>query len=186
MLNSSSDKSLQDLSQRVIISNKICPTLNKFLGKKEIIIEEIDGLYDALLRHCHGLLSKTDLQSLRVTHDNIFPSTHGWAFRKGTPYLRYINKYIIWFHEFGLQKKWSAELTTPPRKLGIRFDGASVQDDDSKSSKFFGQFVLWILGIAFSISCFIAELLVHGMCAKRTKYFFRKIRKKISKKPFKK
>lgn len=168
MLNSSSDKSILELSHRVTLTKEVRPALHEFIGKKQMIIEELDVIIDALLKPDDGTLTKEDLRTMRVTRDNIFPSNHAWAFKKGAPYLHHINKYILWFCENGLQKKWSEKLMNPPSNIRLRFDGSTSQtfdDDDfsSKRNKMFGQFVLWIIGIALSCLCFIGEVVVHKL-----------------------
>lgn len=167
MLNSSSDSSLQELSHRLTLTKELRPALHEFIGKKQMIIEELDVIIDALLKPDDGTLTKEDLRSMRVTRDNIFPSNHAWAFKKGAPFLYHINKYLLWFCENGLQKKWSEKLMNPPPNVTLRFDGSTSQtfdDDDfsSKRDKLFGQFVLWIIGIGLSCFCFIGEIVVHN------------------------
>lgn len=169
MLNSSSDKRLRRLAQRVMLSDKICPALKKVIGRKEFVIEEIDGLYDSLKYDCNDILMGNDFNSLSVTRDNIFPSSHAWAFRKGTPFLSYMNRYIFWFHESGLQQKWSEELTTIPKDF--RFAGLSKKDESSGTNKnlFAGQYVLLIIGTVVSSLCFVAEIVVHSIAMFRQK-----------------
>lgn len=171
MLNSSSDKRVRRLAQNVILTDHVCPALKKVIGRKEFLIEEIDGLYNALKCDCSGFLVGDDFHSLSVTRDNIFPSTHAWAFRKGTPFLDYMNRYIYWFHESGLQQKWSEELTSIPRDF--RFAGLSKKGGTSATNKnpFSGQFVLLFIGTMISGLCFIAEIVVHNIVLFRRKRY---------------
>lgn len=161
MLESSTDKALQELSHRVILSEDICTTVKGFFGKKEIIIEEIDGLLVALVNKCADLLTTGDWQSLRMTNDNVFQSNHAWAFKKGTPFLHCISMLILRFHESGIMNKWSEYIYTPSRHR-IWIDGNTFKDLRSTISNFYGQFVLWVIGIILSFLCFLLEIFVYS------------------------
>lgn len=161
MLRSSNDKALQELSHRVILNKDICSTLKGFIGKKEIIIEEIDVLLNSLDIKCVGILTTSDWRSLRMTKDNVFQSNHAWAFKKRTPFLHCISMYILRLHESGLVSKWREYLYNPMRH-GIWTDGTSFEDTRSTISNFYGQFVLWVIGIILSCVCLLLEIFVYS------------------------
>lgn len=160
MLNSSSDKSLQELSHRVNSRTHMCETFKDMIGKKQMLIDEVDSLYKELNRNCRTQLTLDDVLSLRVTSDNIFPSNHAWGFPKKAPYAKFINEQIMLYHQNGLQKKWSESLTIPPGNNSVYFNGVEMIDESNSGQKrkFYGQFVLWFFGIGLSILCFIAEI----------------------------
>lgn len=170
MLNSSSDKSLIDLSQRVKASQEMCIVFKGLIGKKEMVIDELDVMYRELNKRCRKLLKNKDLMSLRVTRDNIFPSTHAWAFPKKSPYFSFINTQIMLYHQNGLQKKWSESLHFSPRNLSVYFNGHAMIDQSNLSSehiKFYGHFVLWLFGIGLSFLCLVAEFAFNAFQKKR-------------------
>lgn len=165
MLYTSSDKSLKEMSQRVNIRTDMCSTLKDMIGKQEMLIIELDVTYNELNAKCRKHLTSDDLLSLRVTRDNIFPSTHAWAFPKNAPYIQSINDQIMLYHQHGLQKKWSETLRFPPGNHSVYFDGVSVVDRNILSPrklKGYSHFVLWFFGIGLSFLCFITEIVFNA------------------------
>lgn len=178
MLNSSSDKLLQELSHRVTIRKDMCVTMKEMIGEKEMYIEEQDTLNYLVNYLCKKVLTTADLLNLRVTQDAIFPSSHGWAFKKRTPYLYFINKYIMMMREAGLLTKWGEYLIAPTNKSEVYFNGFTIVDNtdvNPKKIKFYGHFVLWIIGIGLSCVSFAAEVGISIISNKRNE-----IKRKIS------
>lgn len=170
MLNSSSDDSFKEMSQRVNSRSDMCSTFKEMIGKKEMLIDELDMMYNELNARCRQYLTSEDLMSFRITRDNIFPSTHAWAFPKKAPYINFISNQIMWYHQHGLQKKWSETLRVPPGNHSVYFDGVSVVDRSRfspKKIKGFGLFILWYFGIGLSLLCFITEIILNELRLKR-------------------
>lgn len=172
MINSSTDKFLQQISRRVSIDTDECTTLKKIIGKKEMLIEEADIICFGLNRRCREppKLTSETLLKLRVTQDTIFPSSHAWAFQKRAPYLYFINKHIMRLHENGLLMKWSEYLRYSNHNLTTFFDGHTIVDNGNlgpKAAKFDCHFVLWIFGIGFSCLGFLLESAVNIIANKQ-------------------
>lgn len=181
MINSSTDKFLQEISRRVTLETDECATLGGIIGKKEMLIEEADILSFDMNHQCREplKLSSEALLKLRVTGDVIFPSSHIWAFQKRAPYLYFINKHIMRLHENGLLLKWSEYLQFPNHNLSTFFDGRTIVDNRNlglKAAKFDCHFVLWISGIGFSCICFLLEFAVNILANKRKE---RKIKRSL-------
>lgn len=172
MLNSSPDKSLKEMSHRVNYRTDICSTFKGMIGKKEILIEELNEINNELNARCREHLTNEELLSLRVTRDDIFPSIHAWAFQKTAPYTNLINNQIMLYHQSGLLKKWSETLRVPPGKHSVYFDGVSIVDRgrfSPKKIKGFGHLFVWFIGIGLSLLCFITEIALNNLRKRKEK-----------------
>lgn len=172
MLNSSPDKSLKEMSHRVNYRTDMCSTFKSMIGKKEMLIEELNQIKNELNARCRDHLTSEDLLNLRVTRDDIFPSTHAWAFSKRAPYTSFINNQIMLYHQHGLQKKWSETLVVPPGNVSVYFDGVAIVDRSRlrpKKIKGFSHLVLWFIGIGLSILCFIVEIVLNELRKRKAK-----------------
>lgn len=158
LLKSSTDASLQKLSHNTRNDLYICEAIKSTLTTKSMVIEEQNPLLFDFNNECYKELGLGELNRLKLTTDDLFPSGHAWPFRKNAPYLDTMNKHITLLFQSGLYDIWMEKyLKSGGGMLTSNGHGGFESDKIFSMKEFIGPITIWSLGIFVSMICLILE-----------------------------